>query len=769
MTDTDLVLKVGDRIADKYEILAIVGQGRMGTVYKCRHEVLGKIVAVKTLHLERSNDEATRRRFEREARLASRMEHPNLISVSDFGYLANGEPYLIMDFVDGIQLAEILKREGHLDPERTVNLFIQICDGLYHAHQREIIHRDLKPANILVVQNEGKEVAKIVDLGVAKMIQSAEDESDAITKAGEVCGSPLYLSPEQCLYLDLDNRTDIYSLGVCLYECLIGQVPLRASSVYDTLKMHVYNMPLAFSMIAPNLDIPARLEEVVFRCLAKATNDRYENMMQVKHELMRSRKSEFDLAPVNVMSPETLFPKPTGTRTATDIPLPPGENSGLSDQTVSGKQSRQSMSLQSVQQSSSELDRYIQSGKITAEMNAAQEDFSVSAKTSGQDLAIAQRPSAAAESGRQTAQDMTLAARQTSEHLAAGRQTSQNLLFSGEANGPEIPVPGSPNVAQAAPFSGKHSGVQMPGRQIVQDLTFEQQSFTNLAEFQPYSTEDPSLTPLRHDEHSFGQQPVLLQASQPEPSQNYPQAQRPQVQSHDEFASHAPATDPLGRLASHAPHAATAHHSTSHLAGIHSPIARGTDNSSMAKKVMIFIGACLAVGLSMGIGFATFVNKNSNSAQSGQAFTPGASNKAMIPSSTVEPKQNGSSKTKTKAAAAKNSHKNSSAIGKHGNAGKVSVTHSSPAASSHSAPHKASTPQKAAHGGGTGGGVRVVKHPDGRIDVYDNETAPSYAPPPLPRSRSHSRTVSESSSGGVSIRRHADGTVDVIDTTEQRH
>jgi len=110
------------------------------------------------------------------------------------------------------------------------------------------------------------------------MIQSAEDDSDAITKAGEVCGSPLYLSPEQCLYLDLDNRTDIYSLGVCLYECLVGQVPLRASSVYDTLKMHVYNMPLPFSIIAPSLDIPPCLEEVVFRCWQKLL------MIATKHD-----------------------------------------------------------------------------------------------------------------------------------------------------------------------------------------------------------------------------------------------------------------------------------------------------------------------------------------------------------------------------------------------------------------------------------------------------------------------------------------------------
>ena len=121
-------------------------------------------------------------------------------------------------------------------------------------------------------------------------------ETEALTRAGEVCGSPVYLSPEQCLYLDLDNRTDIYSLGVCLYECLTGIPPLKASNVYDTLKMHVYEMPLKFSVVAPNVEISQRLEEIVFRCLAKSPNDRYETMMQLKHDLMRARKSEFDLS-----------------------------------------------------------------------------------------------------------------------------------------------------------------------------------------------------------------------------------------------------------------------------------------------------------------------------------------------------------------------------------------------------------------------------------------------------------------------------------------
>ena len=133
--------------------------------------MLGRVVAIKTLHLVRNTDDLVRRRFEREARLASRLEHHNLISVSDFGYTSNGSPYLVMDYVAGEQLYKILQREGRIEPERAINMFIQICDGLYHAHQRGIMHRDLKPANILVVQKEDGETIKIVDLGIAKIIQ----------------------------------------------------------------------------------------------------------------------------------------------------------------------------------------------------------------------------------------------------------------------------------------------------------------------------------------------------------------------------------------------------------------------------------------------------------------------------------------------------------------------------------------------------------------------------------------------------------------------
>lgn len=308
-------LQVGDRIAGRYEILALLGKGSMGVVYKAKHDILGRVVAIKMLPVQRMTDDRSKARFEREARASGRLSHANLISVIDFGYTTEGVPYLIMDYVDGVSLYHILRSEKRLEPSRLVKLFAQVCDAVYHAHERGVIHRDLKPANILVVKNaDGSESVKIVDLGVAKIVQGEGDEVQAITRTGEVCGSPVYLSPEQCMYLDLGPSTDIYSLGVCLYEALTGVVPLRGETVYDTLYLHVHQMPQTFRAIVPDLTIPAKLEDVVFRCLDKDPARRCETMEQVKYALLDSIKPEGTssvtsgaTAAVHVLSPSELF------------------------------------------------------------------------------------------------------------------------------------------------------------------------------------------------------------------------------------------------------------------------------------------------------------------------------------------------------------------------------------------------------------------------------------------------------------------------------
>lgn len=299
-------LGVGDKIAGRYEVMSVLGKGSFGVVFKAKHEILGRIVAIKTLRTQRIVDDRSARRFEREAKVACLVDHPNIIKVHDFGYNAgDGVPFLVMDFVSGIPLYNILKEERCITPERAVLLFSQVCDGLFHAHQRGVIHRDLKPANIMVVKVENEpETVRIVDLGVAKIVAGSEEESDAITRTGEVCGSPIYLSPEQCVYSELDPRTDIYSLGVCLYESLTGVPPLRGATVYDTIYMHVNEQPKSFKAVAPDLDIPANIEQIVMRCLSKRPCDRFESMQELKQELLNALK---DGPEINVLAPEELF------------------------------------------------------------------------------------------------------------------------------------------------------------------------------------------------------------------------------------------------------------------------------------------------------------------------------------------------------------------------------------------------------------------------------------------------------------------------------
>ncbi|MBY0547238.1 MAG: protein kinase [Candidatus Obscuribacterales bacterium] len=300
-------LGVGDKIAGRYEVLSVLGKGSFGVVFKAKHEILGRIVAIKTLRTQRIVDDRSAKRFEREAKAACLVDHPNIIKVHDFGYsVEDGVPFLVMDFISGIPLYNILKEERCITPERTVLLFSQVCDGLYHAHQRGVIHRDLKPANIMVVKKENEpETVRIVDLGVAKIVAGAEAaESEAITRTGEVCGSPIYLSPEQCVYSELDHKTDIYSLGVCLYESLTGVPPLRGETVYDTIYMHVNESPKPFKTVAPDLDIPASLEEIVMRCLSKRPCDRFESMQELKQALLNALKEDHK---INVLTPEELF------------------------------------------------------------------------------------------------------------------------------------------------------------------------------------------------------------------------------------------------------------------------------------------------------------------------------------------------------------------------------------------------------------------------------------------------------------------------------
>jgi serine/threonine-protein kinase len=256
-------LAPGSVFADKYEIGEALGSGGMSTVYRAQHLFLDKVVAIKLLNQQLASDVSAVQRFQVEAKAAFDLDHPNLLGVYDFGMSTDGQAYIVMDYLEGESLAEIIKREGTLDLARALPIFLDLCSGLAHAHDKGVLHRDIKPSNVmLVIGASGKQSAKIVDFGLAKVYDGSGLK---LTQTGEIFGSPLYMSPEQCRGLNLDNRSDLYSLGVLMYETLAGEVPIIGTSVYDTFSKKLTEPPRPFD---PDLLIPDWLSKLIF-CLLR--------------------------------------------------------------------------------------------------------------------------------------------------------------------------------------------------------------------------------------------------------------------------------------------------------------------------------------------------------------------------------------------------------------------------------------------------------------------------------------------------------------------
>lgn len=276
---------VGTTLSGKYEIQEVIGHGGMGVVYKARHALMERIVAIKMLQAQLISDSMSVKRFQQESKAASRISHPNVITIYDFGISPNGQPFIVMDYLQGTSLASIIKEEGQVGVERSIRIISQTCDALDHAHKQGVIHRDLKPTNIVLINyDEEKDFVKVVDFGVAKLM-NASTEGQRLTQQGEVCGSPVYMSPEQCTGLDLDPRSDIYSMGIVIYETLTGKLPLLGKTMVDTMSKHISEMPPPFSVSRPDLYIPERLEQVIFKALAKDPNDRHQTMEELKMDL----------------------------------------------------------------------------------------------------------------------------------------------------------------------------------------------------------------------------------------------------------------------------------------------------------------------------------------------------------------------------------------------------------------------------------------------------------------------------------------------------
>src|SRR5436853_4074421 len=253
---------VGQTLAGKYSIEKLIKRGGMGAVYLGKHVLMDKTVAIKVLHPSLALDNDVVARFSREAKAASRISHPHAVSVTDFGESENGIVFLVMEYLDGKSLKEVIKAEGPMALDRVVEIVRQVAGALDAAHQQGVVHRDLKSDNIMLSQTNGGDWAKVLDFGIAK-IQQAEGGRDIdITAANLVIGTPQYMSPEQCSQTGpIDARSDVYSLGVIVYEMLAGRVPFTGDSPTVIMMKQVQDDPP--SVLAARADLPAEIDQAI--------------------------------------------------------------------------------------------------------------------------------------------------------------------------------------------------------------------------------------------------------------------------------------------------------------------------------------------------------------------------------------------------------------------------------------------------------------------------------------------------------------------------
>jgi serine/threonine protein kinase len=276
---------IGATIDGKYQIQHLIGRGGMGAVYRARRLLIGDFVAIKILHKEQVADTQAVERFRREAQAAARLKHPNAVTIYDFGVSNDGLIYLVMEIVDGENLRTIIQQQGPLTPSATSEIIGQVCDALDESHRQNIVHRDLKPDNIVVSYVTNGLRVKVLDFGIAKM-RDLSAAAGNLTQVGAVMGTPHYMSPEQCLGEELDGRSDIYSVGIVLYEMLSGMVPFNSPASTAVVIQHVTQPPPPLRSI--NASIPATVETAVHHALQKKREDRPQTAGALAQELRAS-------------------------------------------------------------------------------------------------------------------------------------------------------------------------------------------------------------------------------------------------------------------------------------------------------------------------------------------------------------------------------------------------------------------------------------------------------------------------------------------------
>ena len=280
----DLTIEIGAIFEEKFEILSLLGRGGNGVVYKAKHVLLSQLVALKVMNPSSSDAAIAGQRFQREAALLSRLDHPNIVKIHSYGVLPDGRQYMALEYIEGNTLAAILEQDIALSGEHAVSIFEQICHGLEYAHLQGVVHRDIKPANV-ILGDDGK--AKILDFGIFKDL---EVSNQSLTKTGIMLGSANYMSPEQCRRETLDARSDIYSLGCLMYETLVGQPPMQDSSEMAVMSNQIQRIVR---------DVPAKhgisenLKKVILKCLEKDSAKRFQSARELSVALQDCAQSPF--------------------------------------------------------------------------------------------------------------------------------------------------------------------------------------------------------------------------------------------------------------------------------------------------------------------------------------------------------------------------------------------------------------------------------------------------------------------------------------------
>jgi len=301
---------LGAVIEKRFKLESVIGRGGLSTVYKGYHEKAGFQVAVKVLHSDFSDTDESRERFKREAAIINNLNHPNIVHMYSYGFLTDSTegleakylpgkdplPYLVLEHLDGFGLDHILDERTRLSEKLAYRLIAGVMEGLQFAHDMGIIHRDIKPSNVMVIDELSasdrsypgpfSQHVKLLDFGIAKCNKCHDQKpSMQLTQPGFVFGSPLYMSPEQCKGQDVDQRSDIYSLGCMYYEMLCGEPPFKGESAVHTFAMHLYEHPVPLTRCITEAKVSQELNDIILKCLAKERDERWHSVSDLRQAL----------------------------------------------------------------------------------------------------------------------------------------------------------------------------------------------------------------------------------------------------------------------------------------------------------------------------------------------------------------------------------------------------------------------------------------------------------------------------------------------------